>query len=216
MAFSLDNLDSVCSHLARRMEANPQFRKRATEMGKSYVGHRGTMVVDVIGSRQRKYTSYVKPKIIQRYANERDGSLKDLAANPPTFLRLRKDEVPGMSRVAQVLLDYGKKAKLSDEEEICSRWALLPSIHDSGGAHAAVQNVIDVKGIGPALLEYLRMLCGADTIKVDVRVLKQLSEAGVPVGLFKDAGIYEVCRAVAKELNISLVELDSLLWLNDD
>jgi hypothetical protein len=119
-----------------------------------------------------------------------------------------------MSQVAQVLLDYGHGIGITDEEDICLSWAALPSIHDTNGPHDAVKAVLDVKGIGPALLEYLRMLSGANTIKVDVRVIKSLAEAGVPVELFKDAGIYEVCRQVALSLGLTLVELDSLLWLD--
>jgi thermostable 8-oxoguanine DNA glycosylase len=60
------------------------------------------------------------------------------------------------------------------------------------------------------------MLCGANTLKVDVRVIKSLDKAGVPVNMFKDAGIYEVCRSISKELGLSMVELDSLLWLNEE
>lgn len=120
-----------------------------------------------------------------------------------------------MSAVAKALLNFGNAIGLMDEEEICISWAALPSIHDEAGPHPAVQDVLDVKGIGPALLEYLRMLCGANTLKVDVRVIKSLSEAGVPVQMFKDAGMYEVCRTISHQLGLSMVELDSLLWLSD-
>ena len=216
MKFVLKDLDKVCSEIFKRQTMRPDFKQRAKNLGTSYSGARGTMIVDVIGSRQRRYTSYVQPKIIKPYADQRDGSLKDLAADPPTFLRLREYEVPGMSAVAQALLDYGHGLGLTDEEAICLSWSALPSIHDDDGPNPAVQVVLDVKGIGPALLEYLRMLCGANTLKVDVRVIKSLAEAGVPVNMFKDAGIYEVCRTIAKELGLSMVELDSLLWLSDE
>ena len=216
MTFVLKNLEEVCVEIKKRQLVRPDFKQRAKELGNSYNGARGTMIVDVIGSRQRRYTSYVQPKIIIPYSEQRDGSLRDLADHPPTFLRLREYEVPGMSKVAQVLLDYGFGLGISDEEEICKNWASLPSIHDEDGPDPAVQAVLDVKGIGPALLEYLRMLCGTNTLKVDLRVIKSLAEAGVPVNMFKDAGIYEVCQSIAKELGLSMVELDSLLWLNGE
>jgi hypothetical protein len=214
MSFVLKNLEVVCSEISKRQELRPDSKQRAKVLGTKYKGSRGTMIVDVIGSRQRRYKSYVQPKIIKPYSEQRDGSLQDLAGNPPTFLKLREYEVPGMSEVAQALLDYGHANGLMNEEEICLSWANLPSIHDGAGAHEAVQTVLDVKGIGPALLEYLRMLCGANTLKVDVRVIKSLSEAGVPVQMFRDSGIYEVCRAIAHELELTMVELDSLLWLD--
>lgn len=216
MTFVLENLGSVCASIDYRQILRPDFKQRAKALGTSYHSTRGTMIVDVIGSRQRRYVSYVQPKIIKPYSEQRDGSLKDLAANPPSFLRLRDYEVPGMSKVAQVLLDYGKEFGIENEEEICLSWSALPSIHDEQGPDASVQKVLDVKGIGPALLEYMRMLCGANTLKVDVRVIKSLAEAGVPVLLFKDAGIYEVCRSIARNLNLSLIELDSLLWLSEE
>ena len=118
-----------------------------------------------------------------------------------------------MSNVAKILLEFGSSKGIHDENKLCKAWAKLPSIHDDSGPHLEVQKILNVKGVGPALLEYLRMLCGANTIKIDVRVTKGLSEAGVPVHLFNDAGLYEICRSTASELGLTMVELDQLLWI---
>ena len=215
MRFTLDNLNEVCEKVTARQELRPDFRGRASRIGKAYVGRRGVMVVDVIASRQRNYEKVVKPRIIRPFQEQRNGTLTDLAADPPIFLKLQSHEVPAMSAVANALLDFGRVRGIADEEEICRQWAQLNSYNDPQGPSEFVKAVRDVKGIGPALLEYLRMLCGADTIKIDVRVKASLDSAGVPVHLFTDDGLYEVCRGIAGRLGFTLVELDQLLWVNE-
>lgn len=51
MTFVLKNLDEVCSEISKRQALRPDFRQRAKELGTTYKGSRGTMIVDVIGSR---------------------------------------------------------------------------------------------------------------------------------------------------------------------
>lgn len=68
-----------------------------------------------------------------------------------------------------------------------------------------------VKGIGPALFAYLRVRCGADGIKPDLRVRNGLNSAGLSVP--NDAhSILVVATAVAAELDVPLLVLDQLLW----
>ena len=75
-----------------------------------------------------------------------------------------------------------------------------------------MKGVLDIWGIGEVLLEYLRLLCGADTLKVDVRVMEHLQELGVPTELFTPKGLLEVCRAISDRTELSLAEIDQLLW----
>ena len=71
-----------------------------------------------------------------------------------------------------------------------------------------------VPGIGPALFAYMRMRCGADALKPDLRVADALRNLG-----FESAGdphsILVVARAAATELGVSLLVLDQLLWGRD-
>lgn len=69
-----------------------------------------------------------------------------------------------------------------------------------------------VSGIGPALFAYMRILCGADTIKPDVRVIREIRALGVAIPLGDAIAGFVVAGCLAYELEISLIELDQLLW----
>ncbi len=69
----------------------------------------------------------------------------------------------------------------------------------------------EVKGIGPALFAYLRMRAGGDGLKPDVRVRRALKHVGFnpPAG---DVALLRIGAGAASELDVSLLELDQLLW----
>ena len=162
------------------------------------------MVVDVVGSMRRKYKEYVVPKLLPSYVEKaKDLSLATLANTPPVWMKLKTGEAGVMSLVARELIAHGKRNGLSSEEDICRHWA-------TAGNYGP--EVIDIKGIGPALHEYLRMHCGADTLKVDVRVINGLVSLGINANLFTSDGLLEVCEAIAKDVGCSLTELDQILW----
>jgi hypothetical protein len=68
-----------------------------------------------------------------------------------------------------------------------------------------------VGGIGPALFAYLRMRCGADALKPDLRVHRALVDLGFLVPRDEHA-LLVVSAAAASELRISRLVLDQLLW----
>lgn len=67
-----------------------------------------------------------------------------------------------------------------------------------------------MKGIGPALFAYLRMRCGADALKPDLRVHAALRGLGFEVENEVHTMLV-VAHAVAVELEISRLTLDQLL-----
>ena len=67
-----------------------------------------------------------------------------------------------------------------------------------------------MRGIGPALFAYMRLRSGADTVKVDLRVIRRLRAAGLEVP-DTTSGLV-LCQALAAELGIRTAELDKLLW----
>ena len=69
-------------------------------------------------------------------------------------------------------------------------------------------------GIGPALFAYMRMRCGADALKPDLRVAAALRELGFGVP-GDEHSILVIARAAAAELDVSLLVLDQLLWGRD-
>ena len=202
--FEISNWGAAVSTIRTGLETNPDIRSKAGSLAETYVGKRGLMVVDVVGSMRRKYKEFVVPKLLPSYIDKaKDLSLATLANTPPVWMKLKTGEADAMSMVASELLAHGQRSGLSSEDEICKHWA-TPGNYGS--------EVIDIKGIGPALHEYLRMLCGADTLKVDVRVINGLVGLGINANLFTSDGLLEVCKAIAKDVGCTLTELDQILW----
>ena len=198
------NLNNAAEEIRRDLGNNPSLKSRALEYGNVYKGARGLMVVDVVASRQRRYDSYVVAKLLPKYKDKaKDLSLSALATKPPNWLPLRDGEAETMVSIARALLDYGESKRIKDEDSIVYSWA-----NDEN----AMQIILDIKGIGPALLQYLRMRCGADSLKVDVRVMEELATLGIPVRWFTADGILELCKEIAKEANCTMLELDQVLW----
>jgi hypothetical protein len=196
-------------------------RERAARKRSEFRGRRGTMVVDVVLSRQRRYDTHVRPCLDRwdRTVAGQDGvpTLRWLVANPdliaaPT-LPLRKGEAGTILGVASALLRYGADLGINpgNEDRACESWAtaaagleFAPKLDPYVGA---------VSGIGAALFAYTRMLCGADTVKPDVRVLAALRRHGVDLPGDNAAGFIAVTCA-AHELGIPVIELDQILWLD--
>lgn len=203
-AMNIPNWDEAVAVIQQALRTNPGIRLKASKVGNIYQSRRGLMVVDCVASRQRKYREYVVPKLLPKYeARAKDLSLKSLAAKSPSWLPLRGGEAMTMKNVAKQLLQYGESVGLRDEEEICVNWAT---------DFKAIEELAQIKGIGPALLQYLRMLCGADSLKVDIRVLDSLAKTGLPVDWFTPNGVLALCKELAREANCSLIELDQVLW----
>lgn len=202
--FQLANWDQAVSTIRAGLGNNLEIRAKAGNLAKVYVGKRGLMVVDVVGSMRRKYVEYVVPKLLPSYVERaQDLSLTSLANTPPVWMKLKTGEAEVMSKVAKELLSHGRRNNLTSDDEICRHWA-------TSGNYGT--EVIDIKGIGPALHEYLRMLCGADTLKVDVRVINGLIGLGIDATLFTSDGLLEVCKAISQDVGCSLIELDQILW----
>lgn len=198
------NWNYAVEEIKKDLNNNPLLKVRASEYGMVYKGARGLMVVDVVASRQRRYDSYVVPKILPLYKNKaKDLSLLALSTKSPKWLPLRNGEAETMASLAKALLSYGNSQGIEGEESVVSKWA-----NDEN----AFQRVLEIKGIGPALLQYLRMRSGADSLKVDVRVIEELRALGIPVHWFAADGLLELCKVIAEEANCSLLELDQVLW----
>ena len=104
--------------------------------------------------------------------SELDGIDQTLFNNSPT----RTDTIVG---VARGLLRYGEERGL-DNDDAARSWARVTDGLEF--AHESDPYVGRVKGIGFALMGYLRLLCGADAIKVDGRVVARLQELGFDLG----------------------------------
>lgn len=200
----IPGIENAISEIKKVLVDNPDVKNDAWALPRLYVGKRGLMVVDVVASRQRMYEKYVKPTLLPTYERKaKDLSLASLSETAPTWMKLRNGEAVVMMEVAQHILGYGETIGTTTEDELCKVWA--DDIKFSS-------QVLDIKGIGPALYQYLRMLCGADTLKSDLRVKRGLEKLGLPVNWFTDDGVLELCKVLAKGAECSMVELDQCLY----
>jgi hypothetical protein len=137
-------------------------------------------------------------------------TLADSEVDPKDF-GLQKTEPRTLQTVAINLLSFCEAEGLS-EDDGCRAWA--DGVQGLEHAPKLDPVVGGVSGIGPALFSYMRMRCGADALKPDLRVAEVLRMLG-----FDSAGdqhsILVIARAAATELGVSLLVLDQLLWGRD-
>jgi hypothetical protein len=203
--------DGAVSRLRELVMARGESaRAAAIDHGQMYSGRRGAMVVDVVASRQRRYVSRVLPMVTRWADSVPEPSLVCLATEPlrARELGLQATEPLTMQTVAANLLQLAEDLGKS-EEEACTTWA----VSVQGLEHAPKLDPVvgGVSGIGPALFGYMRMRCGADALKPDIRVATALRELGFFVP-GDEHSILVVARAAAAEAGLDLLVLDQLLW----
>ena len=204
----IPNWNSAVKTIRERAKNSPELIKKAQNLGNLYINERGLMIVDCVSSRQRRYETYVVPKLIPQYRSKaKDMTIRTLASKAPEWMPLRDGEAKTMQQVAKLLASYGKKKGINNENQLVKSWALDLDEHEA---------VLAVNGIGPALLQYLRMLSGANSLKVDVRVLDALNELKLPINWFSSEGVLKLCEDLANAAGCTLVELDQLLWNPQD
>jgi hypothetical protein len=196
-------------NLRERYQAHSVTAKeRASEYAERYAHRRAAMVLDVVLSRQRRYTRV--EKLASEFAETPQGtSLEVLAAEGPgDGYPLRAGEATTMRAVAGGLLRYCGEHHL-DEERGVRQWAREAGVFE----HAPRMEpfVGTTPGIGPALFAYLRMRAGADALKPDLRVHTAFRALGYKVPNDPHAMLM-VGRGAAEELGIGLLVLDQLLW----
>ena len=168
------------------------------------------MVFDVVASRQRRYSQRVEPMVEKFAVTPAATDLRSLAdVGPGDGHGLRQGEGQTMQAVAAGLLRYLALLQGVDEGAVLRLWATEAAPFEH--APNLEQFVGSVKGMGPALLAYLRMRCGADAIKPDLRVRASLNRLGFEVPR-DEHSVLVVARHAAGALGIPLLVLDQLLW----
>jgi hypothetical protein len=190
-----------------------EARRRAQGYGRFYQGRRGSMVLDVVTSRQRRYQGRVLRLVAQWEAGNDEHSLRWLSSHEPAagLYGLRPGEPNTIATVARNMAAFADDLDIS-EDQACKRWAddVVGLVH----APRLDPIVGAVPGIGPALFAYLRMRSSSDALKPDLRVRKGLRQLGFHVPADEHA-ILLVAHAAAAEATISLLVLDQLLWWLD-
>lgn len=201
----------------RELLADGRPKQEGEALQKKYIGKRGLMVVDVIASAARGYKVHVEGRIIPKYKEyTEDLSLAFLQNNAPRIAGLREGEAETMSELAQLIMTFSRRAisletwdEEENEEETVKRFA------GASSKPVVRARALRIRGVGGVLYEYLRLLCGCDTIKIDSRVRSALRALGFPQESYSDLGLLEICSALATEVGCSLVDLDQALWLAD-
>lgn len=185
-------------------------RVRAEGYARVYEARRGSMVLDVVLSRRRRYEPQVLPRIARWETDSSEHSLRWLAAHEPDTKQygLRSGESATIATLARNLTTFGDDLGL-DEDQACLQWAT----DVAGLEHAPRLDPVvgSVSGIGPALFTYLRMRSGADALKPDGRVTGSLRRLGFDVSGGQHS-VLVVAEAAAAEVGIGLLVLDQLLW----
>lgn len=73
-----------------------------------------------------------------------------------------------------------------------------------------INKLLEIKGIGPKTIDYLKMLSGQQAIAIDRHLFKFIELAGVIVRTYDEA--HALYCNVAKKLNIPKYELDKKIW----
>ena len=168
------------------------------------------MVFDVVSSRRRNYERRVKEMVRRWNDSVPEPTLHALVTTPPVAadFGLKTEEPTTMHTVARNLLDFAHETGLS-EDEACRLWA--QKVDQLQHAHTLDPVVGAVHGIGPALFAYMRMRCGANALKPDVRVTRALRGLG-----FRTPGdahsVLTIAQGAAAEIGFDLLSLDQLLW----
>ena len=185
-----------------------------TNPGSNYQGRRGSMVIDAICSRQRKYCTRVLPLVAKWESANPTPTLAHLSESSLDELKrlgLLDSEPQTLVDVATGFLKFGQDRNIRDEDQIVKQWAL--DVQELRHFTKLDPYVGSVPGVGPALFAYIRMLCGVDALKVDLRVNKALRQLGTYVPADTTATLH-LCELYAEDLGISLRELDRLLYDN--
>lgn len=195
--------------LRRKYEADgDEAHERAAGYGELYASRRAAMVVDVVASRQRRYERRVLP-MVQQFDDAFPGGLAELgAADLSDVLRLRRGETDTIRAVAAGLAGFAAERGLGDDEG-SKAWAA--AVGPLGAAFRLDAYVGSVRGIGLALFCYLRMRCGADGLKPDLRLRRALAKLGFPTP-DHDPSLLALAEAAAAELGVPRLVLDQLLW----
>jgi hypothetical protein len=190
-------------------ERHPEVETDMTHYSAVYSDRRAAMVFDVVASRQRNYLNRVRALVAHFQQRPAAASLAALASNGPgPGLSLMSSEAITVQQVAAGLHRYCTERQLDDDHGV-AQWAV--STEPLRFAPQLDSYVGSVSGIGVALFAYLRMRSGADAIKPDLRVRRNLNRMGfnVPPG---ENALLLLAEGAAEELGVTRLALDQVLW----
>jgi len=113
-----------------------------------------------------------------------------------------------LEALVDAFIEYKRRVNILDDLQAMKDWARKGNPED----WAKGINGVHIKNLGRANYEYLRMLCGVDSIKLDKHILHGIREA---LGYSKiGAEANELVEMMAKRAGIPILEIDQILWCN--
>lgn len=168
------------------------------------------ILVDAVLSMNRKYDSFVVPRI----ELIRKSGIKTFKETLETIENLgiegfckiwnynHPERVEILKRLVNKFQQVQKELKVSSDLIVLKEWAKQSTATD--------YSKFGVKGIGFVTYQYLRLMCGADTTKPDVH-LKRAVKEGTNKKL-SETEVVQVVEETAKKMNIKARQLDYALW----
>ena len=168
------------------------------------------ILVDVVLSMNRRYNSFVIPRVvlIKKSGIKTFEKILETIDNQGIegFCKLwnykHPERVEILKRLVNKYMQIKKELKITDDLLVLKEWAKQSNIVD--------YPKFGVKGIGFVTYQYLRLMCGADTTKPDVH-LKRAVKEGTGKKL-TEVKIVQIVEETAKGLNIKARQLDYALW----
>lgn len=168
------------------------------------------ILVDAVLSMNRKYDSFVVPRI-KLIKETGIATLEDLKE------KIQDESVEGFCKVwrynhisrviiLESLVDKFLKIKknldASNDLEALHLWGKNSSVADFKN--------FNVSGIGFTTFQYIRLMCGADTIKPDIYLKRSVKGA---IGrTASETEIVQIVEGAAKQLGTSARQLDYAIW----
>lgn len=170
---------------------------------KSTYEHMGAIICDAILQAGLNYHTVVAPRVDRILAlfpsHTRTSdfiSLLDLYG-PHEILQWRHHEKP---RRVRMLAEHFWLNDIEVENDLVE-WLL-----DSGNC----ETLIDLKGIGPKTIDYLKILVNIPTIAVDRHIRSFVSNAGIPQTSYED--IRQIVSISAEIMDVHHRILDNAIW----
>lgn len=169
--------------------------------------------IDAVLSINRKYYKFVVPRIT--YFQENYGNIttleqlsnlikeKGIEGFSECWNYKHNDRVETLEYLVNKLMEISKKYKGNTEIEKLKTWAneTLPTDYKK----------FNVKGIGLATYQYIRMMLGASTVKPDVHIKRTISNIlNRNVSDIESINLFE---QACKELKVDTATIDHNLWL---
>lgn len=173
-----------------------------TEISSTY-GHMGAIICDAILQAGMNYQTVVAPRVnrilIQFPTHTRTSEFISLLDMYGTYeiLQWRHHEKP---RRVRMLAEHFWSNDVEEENDLVE-WLL-----DSGNC----ETLIDLRGIGPKTIDYLKMLVNIPTIAVDRHIKNFVSHAGIPQTSYEDIRL--IVSISAEILDVPHRTLDHAIW----